>query len=66
MKKLFLIDAYAMIYRAFYSLINNPMVTSTGESTSAVYGFVNTLQDILKKENPSHIAVVFDPPYPTF
>ncbi|MBO4771787.1 MAG: DNA polymerase I [Bacteroidales bacterium] len=66
MKKLFLIDAYAMIYRAFYSLINNPMVNSKGESTSAVYGFMNFLLDILKNEQFSHIAVVFDPPYPTF
>ncbi len=55
-----------MIYRAFYSLINNPMVNSKGESTSAVYGFMNFLLDILKNEQFSHIAVVFDPPYPTF
>ena len=66
MKKLFLIDAYAMIYRAFYSLINNPMVNSKGESTSAVFGFMNFLLEILKNEQFSHIAVVFDPPYPTF
>ena len=66
MKKLFLIDAYAMIYRAFYSLLNSPMVNSKGESTSAVYGFMNFLLDLKKKENFTHIAVVFDPPYPTF
>ena len=66
MKKLFLIDAYAMIYRAFYSLINNPMVNSKGESTSAVYGFMNSFMEIVKNEQFSHIAVVFDPPYPTF
>ncbi|MCR5454720.1 MAG: DNA polymerase I, partial [Bacteroidales bacterium] len=66
MKKLFLIDAYAMIYRAFYSLINNPMVNSKGESTSSVYGFMNFLLEILRSEQFSHIAVVFDPPYPTF
>ncbi|MCQ2252942.1 MAG: DNA polymerase I [Bacteroidales bacterium] len=65
-KKIFLIDAYAMIYRAFYSFISNPMMNSKGESTSAVYGFVNSLQDIIKKEAPSHIAVCFDPPFPTF
>lgn len=65
-KTLFLIDAYAMIYKAYYAFISNPMMNSKGESTSAVFGFVNSLQDILKKENPSHIAVVFDPPYPTF
>jgi len=65
-KTLFLIDAYAMIYKAYYAFISNPMMNSKGESTSAVFGFVNSLQDILKKESPSHIAVVFDPPYPTF
>ncbi len=65
-KTLFLIDAYAMIYKAYYAFISNPMMNSKGESTSAAFGFVNSLQDIIKKENPSHIAVVFDPPYPTF
>lgn len=64
--KLFLLDAYALIYRAYYALINAPRMTSKGFSTSAIYGFVNTLQDILKRENPSHIAVCFDPPGPTF
>ena len=66
MKKLFLIDAYAMIYRAFYSLINNPMVNSKGESTSSVYGFMNFLLEIIKNQDFTHIGVVFDPPYPTF
>lgn len=66
MKTLFLIDAYAMIYKAYYAFISNPMMNSKGESTSAVFGFVNSLQDILRKESPSHIAVVFDPPFPTF
>lgn len=64
--KLFLLDAYALIYRAYYALINAPRITSKGFSTSAIYGFVNTLQDVLKRENPSHIAVCFDPPGPTF
>ena len=61
-KKLLLLDAYALIFRAFYAMIRNPRVTSTGIDTSAVFGFVNTLQDLLKREHPSHIAVCFDPP----
>lgn len=61
-KKLLLLDAYALIFRAFYAMIRNPRVTSTGIDTSAVFGFVNTLQDLLKREQPSHIAVCFDPP----
>lgn len=65
-KKLFLLDAYALIYRAYYALIDNPRVTSKGLNTSAVFGFCNTLEDLLKKENPSHIAVCFDPKGPTF
>ncbi|MCL1944089.1 MAG: DNA polymerase I [Candidatus Azobacteroides sp.] len=65
-KKLFLLDAYALIYRAYYAFIKNPRVNSKGENTSAIFGFVNTLEDVLKKENPSHIAVVFDPAGPTF
>ena len=66
MPRLFLIDAYAMIYRAYYSFINRPMTNSRGENTSAILGFVNSINDILKKENPSHIAVAFDPPNLTF
>ena len=62
-KKLFLIDAYAIIYRAYYALIRAPRVTSSGLNTSAIFGFVNALEDILKRENPSHIAVCFDPPH---
>ena len=62
-KKLFLLDAYALIYRAYYALIRAPRVTSGGLNTSAIYGFCNTLDEILKKENPSHIAVCFDPPH---
>ena len=61
-KKLLLLDAYALIFRAFYAMIRSPRVTSTGIDTSAVFGFVNTLQDLLKREQPSHIAVCFDPP----
>ncbi len=61
-KKLLLLDAYALIFRAYYAMIRNPRVTTTGIDTSAVFGFVNTLQDLLKREQPSHIAVCFDPP----
>lgn len=60
--KLFLLDAYALIYRAYYALFRNPRVTSKGLNTSAIFGFVNTLDDLLKKEEPTHIAVCFDPP----
>ena len=66
MNKLFLLDAYALIYRAYYALIKNPRINSKGFNTSAVLGFVNTLEDVLKKENPSHIGVAFDPSGPTF
>ena len=59
--RLFLLDAYALIYRAYYALIRSPRVTSAGFNTSAVFGFCNTLDEILKKENPTHIAVCFDP-----
>jgi len=65
-KKLFLLDAYALIYRAYYALIGAPRITSAGFNTSAVFGFCNTLDEILRKENPSHIAVCFDPHGPTF
>ncbi len=61
-KKLFLIDAYAIIYRAFYALIRSPRVTSYGLNTSAVFGFCNTLDEVIKKYNPTHLAVCFDPP----
>ena len=66
MKKLFLLDAYALIYRAYYAFIKNPRINSKGFNTSAVLGFVNTLEDVLKKEAPSHIGVAFDPSGPTF
>ena len=65
-KKLFLLDAYALIYRAYYALIRAPRVTSQGMNTSAIFGFVNTLDQVLTKENPTHIAVCFDPSGPTF
>ena len=66
MKKLFLLDAYALIYRAYYGFIKNPRINSKGENTSAVLGFVNTLEEILTKENPEYIGVAFDPHGPTF
>lgn len=65
-KRLFLLDAYALIFRAYYALIRNPRFTTSGIDTSAVFGFVNTLQDIIKREQPSHIAVCFDPGGKTF
>lgn len=61
-KKLFLLDAYALIYRAYYALFRNPRVTSGGLNTSAIFGFINTLDDLMRKENPTHLAVCFDPP----
>src|ERR1035437_6184753 len=66
MKKLFLIDAYAIIYRAYYAFIRAPRFNSKGLNTSAIYGFVNTLEDVLKREKPTHIAVAFDPKGKTF
>ena len=65
-KRLFLLDAYALIFRAYYALIKMPRITSTGLNTSAVFGFVNTLEELLRKEKPTHIAICFDPPGPTF
>ena len=64
--KLFLLDAYALIYRAYYAFIKNPRINSKGFNTSAILGFVNTLEDVLKKEKPTHIGVAFDPSGPTF
>ena len=61
--KLFLLDAYALIYRAYYALIRAPRMTSDGRNTSAVFGFCNALNDILTKENPAYMAVCFDPPH---
>lgn len=65
-RKLFLLDAYALIFRAYYAFIKNPRVTSTGINTSAVFGFLLTLEEVLTKQKPSHIAVVFDHPSQTF
>ena len=64
--KLFLLDGYALIYRAYYAFINSPRINSKGENTSAVLGFVNTLEEILRKQQPSHIGVAFDPHGGTF
>ena len=66
MQKLFLLDAYALIYRAYYALIKNPRINSKGFNTSAILGFVNTLEEVLKKEDPTHIGIAFDPAGPTF
>lgn len=64
--KLFLLDAYALIYRAYYAFIKNPRINSKGFNTSAILGFVNTLEEVLKTENPTHIGIAFDPAGPTF
>lgn len=64
--KLFLLDAYALIYRSYYAFIKNPRINSKGLNTSAMFGFVNTLEDLLKKENPTHIGIAFDPSGKTF
>ena len=66
MKKLFLLDAYALIYRAYFAFIKAPRINSKGLNTSAILGFVNTLEDVLKREQPTHIGVAFDPAGPTF
>jgi DNA polymerase-1 len=64
--KLLLIDAYALIYRSYYAFIKNPRINSKGVNTSAVFGFVNTLEDVMRRINPTHVAVGFDPSGPTF
>lgn len=64
--KLFLIDAYALIYRSYYAFIKNPRINSKGVNTSAIFGFVNSMEDVFKREQPSHVAVAFDPKGPTF
>ncbi len=66
MDKLFLIDAYALIYRSYYAFIKNPRINSKGLNTSAIMGFINTLNEVLTKEKPTHIGVAFDPHGPTF
>jgi DNA polymerase-1 len=65
-KKLFLFDAYALIFRAYYAFISHPIKNSKGMNTSAIFGFTNTIDEVIRKEKPTHIAVVFDPPPPTF
>ena len=59
-KRLFLLDAYALIFRGYYALIKNPRVNSKGQDTSAIMGFVNSLFDVIKREKPDHLAVAFD------
>lgn len=66
MKKLILLDAYALIFRAYYAMIRMPRITSRGMNTSAIYGFVNTLDEVLRKEQPDYIGVAFDPKGGTF
>ena len=59
-KRLYLIDAYAMIFRGYYAFIKNPRLSSKGLDTSAIFGFTNSLIELIKRENPPHLAVVFD------
>lgn len=66
MQKLILLDAYALIYRAYYALIKAPRINSKGMNTSAIFGFVNSLEEVLRKEQPDFIGVAFDPQGPTF
>ena len=66
MQKLYLLDAYALIYRAYYAFIKNPRYNSRGDNTSAILGFVNTLEDVLQNEQPTHLGVAFDPSGGTF
>lgn len=66
MQKLFLLDAYALIFRSYYAFINRPIKNSKGQNTSAIYGFTATLDELIRKENPDYIAVVFDYPGPNF
>ncbi|NJM14767.1 MAG: DNA polymerase I, partial [Bacteroidales bacterium] len=65
-KKLFLLDAFALIFRGYYAFISRPIVNSKGVDTSAIFGFMNALIEIIQKEKPGYIAVIFDPPGPTF
>ena len=66
MDKLFLLDAYALIYRSYYAFIKNPRINSKGQNTSAIIGFLNTLNEVIDKEQPTHLGVAFDPHGPTF
>jgi len=65
-KKLFLLDAFALIYRGYFAFAKNPRISSKGLDTSAILGFTNTLIEVLRNERPTHIAVVFDTSKPTF
>ena len=65
-KKLFLLDGMALIYRAYFALSKNPRINSKGLNTSAILGFANTLNDVLKNQKPTHIGVAFDTSTPTF
>ncbi len=65
-KKLFLLDAFALIYRAHFAFVKNPRISSSGLNTSAIFGFANTLLEVLKDEKPTHLGVAFDTPKPTF
>src|ERR1043165_3511120 len=64
-KKLFLLDAFALIYRAYYALIRNPRITSTGRNTNAQFGFTNTIVELINNQKPTHMAVCFDTAEPT-
>ena len=64
-KKLFLLDGFALIYRAYFAFVKNPRINSKGIDTSAILGFTNTLNELIRKENPTHIGVVFDTNKPT-
>ena len=66
MEKLYLLDGYALIFRAYYALIRSPRINSKGENTSAIFGFVNTLEDVLRNARPDYLAVAFDPAGGTF
>ena len=66
MQKLMLLDAYALIFRAYYGLIRSPRINSKGQNTSAAFGFINSLEELLRTENPDFVAVAFDPPGGTF
>jgi len=59
-KRLFLLDAYALIFRGYYAFIKNPRINSKGMDTSAIMGFTNSLLDVIKRERPDHLAVCFD------
>ncbi|MDY5767796.1 MAG: DNA polymerase I, partial [Alloprevotella sp.] len=66
MQTLYLLDAYALIYRAYYALIRSPRINSKGQNTSAVFGFVNTLQEVIRTHRPDYLGIAFDPAGGTF